>query len=487
MTFAGKACIMQKKIHVGSDRKNGTDGDYVNESDYSAAFAENEKEANLYAARCMRVLAAVIAVIFVLNTLGVFIVPKSIMAVAGIGGIALMLLPSLILRLVKSKNSPRLKLFIMLCCILGISLLSAAMPSHAILAWAVPLVLGCHYYSKRFSYGLLAVSVVCMAASLLIGTYVGEWDSNLLKALQKDGPRVVTDDTIRRVVLFYILPRSLILCGVSIICSTLADRTRKLLERQIKDSADKQQIASELSVATHIQTSMLPRVFPERAEFDICAVMSPAKEVGGDFYDFFMVDDDHLAVVVADVSGKGVPAALFMVIAKTLIKDHVKSATSPDLVFTEVNRLLCEANDEGMFVTAWMGVLGLSTGRLDYVNAGHNPPLLHHAGGGYDYLRTRGGFVLAGLAEMRYRSCSLTLTAGDALFLYTDGVTEATDADRRLYGEERLSAVLNGNRDCAPKELISAVRADLDAFVGDAPQFDDITVLSLRYHGKRHD
>lgn len=458
----------------------------MNETDYSVAFAENEKQANLYVARCMRVLAAVIAVIWLLNVVGVFIVPKTIMAVAGIGGISLMLLPSLLLKLI-NQNSPRLKLYIMLCCILGITLLSAALPSHAILAWAVPVVLGCHYYSKRFSYGLLAVSVVCMAASLLFGTYFGEWDSNLLKSLETDGPRTVTGDTVRRVVLFYILPRSLILCGVTIICSTLADRTRKLLERQIKDSADKQQIASELSVATHIQTSMLPRIFPAfpaQKEFDIYAMTNPAKEVGGDFYDFFLVDDDHLAVVVADVSGKGIPAALFMVIAKTLIKDHAQRGTSPDVVFTEVNRLLCEANDEGMFVTAWLGVLELSTGHLSYVNAGHNPPLLRRAGGGYDYLRTRSGFVLAGVEETRYRSCSLELAPGDALFLYTDGVTEATDAEKQLYGEERLAAALNSHKDYAPKELLSAVRDDVEAFVGQAPQFDDITVLSLCYYGQ---
>ena len=211
---------------------------------------------------------------------------------------------------------------------------------------------------------------------------------------------------------------------------------------------------------------------------------NPAKEVGGDFYDFFLVDDDHLAVVVADVSGKGIPAALFMVIAKTLIKDHAQRGTSPDVVFTEVNRLLCEANDEGMFVTAWLGVLELSTGHLSYVNAGHNPPLLRRAGGGYDYLRTRSGFVLAGVEETRYRSCSLELAPGDALFLYTDGVTEATDAEKQLYGEERLAAALNSHKDYAPKELLSAVRDDVEAFVGQAPQFDDITVLSLCYYGQ---
>ena len=456
----------------------------MSELDYSAAFAENEKEANLYAARCMRVLAVVVAVIWAMNLLHLFIVPPVIMAIAAVGGIVLFLLPTLLLRLL-DRDSPRLKFYILLCCILGITLMSAALPKHAVMAWPAPIILGCHYYSKRFSYRLLAVSVVCMAASLLIGIYVGEWDSNLLYAIDTSGPRVVTANTIRRVVIFYVLPRSLMLCGLTSICTTLADRTRKLLERQIKDSAEKQQIASELSVATHIQTSMLPCIFPafpERTEFDIYATMNPAKEVGGDFYDFFLVDDDHLAVVIADVSGKGVPAALFMVIAKTLIKDHAQQGTQPEEVFTEVNRLLCEANDEGMFVTAWMGVLELSTGHLAYVNAGHNPPLLRH-GGKYEFLRTRSGFILAGMEGMRYRPASLELSPGDAVYLYTDGVTEAANESKQLYGDQRLFDTLNAHADSGPETLLKIVKDDVDAFVGDAPQFDDITMLGLRYLG----
>ena len=457
----------------------------MNEQDYSAAFSQNEKEANFYAARCMRVLAVVVAVIWLMNVFGLFIVPETIMTIAGIGGIAFLMLPGLLLRFI-NQDSKYLKIYIMLCCILSITLLSAALPSHSILAWAIPVVLSCHYYSKRFSWGLLAVSIGCMAASIIIGTYFGEWDSNLLKALQADGPRVVTDVTIRRVVLFYIVPRSLILVGLTIICSTLADRTRELLKMQVRDSMDKQQIASELSVATHIQTSMLPRIFPafpEQKEFDVHASMNPAKEVGGDFYDFFLVDKDHLAVVVADVSGKGVPAALFMVIAKTLIKDHAQRGDSPETVFTEVNSLLCESNDEGMFVTAWIGVLEITTGHLVYVNAGHNPPVLKCADGGYEYLRTRCGLVLAAMEGTRYRENSIELKPGDTLFLYTDGVTEATDANNQLYGEERLISVLNNNKDSMPEKLLAAVNADINKFVGDAPQFDDITMLALRYHG----
>lgn len=258
------------------------------------------------------------------------------------------------------------------------------------------------------------------------------------------------------------------------------------IEDLTRATSEKERIGAELNVATHIQASMLPCIFPafpERPEFDIYASMDPAKEVGGDFYDFFLVDEDHLAVVVADVSGKGVPAALFMVIAKTLIKDHAQTGTPPEEVFTEVNRQLCESNEEGLFVTAWMGVLELSSGRLTFVNAGHNPPLLRQGGGDFAYLRTRPGFVLAGLEGTRYRSGSLILSPGDTLYLYTDGVTEATDSELQLYGEERLQAVLNAGRDLAPRELLAAVKADVDAFAGEAPQFDDITMLALRCQG----
>lgn len=252
-------------------------------------------------------------------------------------------------------------------------------------------------------------------------------------------------------------------------------------------TAEKERIGAELSVATHIQASMLPCIFPafpNRREFDIYATMTPAKEVGGDFYDFFLVDDDHLAVVIADVSGKGVPAALFMVIAKTLIKDHTQSGKPPEEVFTEVNRQLCEANDENLFVTAWMGVLEISTGKLVYVNAGHNPPVIGRKNGETEFLRSRPGFVLSGLDFTKYRAGSLELMPGDLLYLYTDGVTEAMNTAQELYGEERLKRTLDANVSAAPEEIFKAVKKDLDDFVADAPQFDDITMLAMRYLGR---
>ena len=249
-------------------------------------------------------------------------------------------------------------------------------------------------------------------------------------------------------------------------------------------TAERERIGTELNVATHIQKSMLPSIFPAlpgREEFDIYATMDPAKEVGGDFYDFFMVDDSHLAIVMADVSGKGVPAALFMVIGKTLIKDHTAAGKDLGQVFSDVNRLLCESNSEGLFITVFEGVLDLVTGEFNYVNAGHEMPFICRAGGDYAVHKIKPGFVLAGMEEMRYRAESITLAPGDKIFQYTDGVTEATNAENELYGMERLSRVLCENRGRPPAELLPAVKEDIDRFVGQAPQFDDITMLCLEY------
>lgn len=258
------------------------------------------------------------------------------------------------------------------------------------------------------------------------------------------------------------------------------------IENLKKVTAEKERIGAELDVATHIQKSMLPCIFPafpERQEFDIYATMNPAKEVGGDFYDFFMVDDTHLAVVMADVSGKGVPAALFMVIGKTLIKDHTKPGSSLGEVFSAVNNMLCDSNSEGLFITAFEGVLDLVTGEFRYVNAGHELPYIYKAGEGYEAYKIRPGFVLAGMENVRYREGSLQLSVGDKVFLYTDGVPEATDASDQLYGSERLHQILNRNKDATPEQLLKAVKEDVDQFVGEAPQFDDITMLCLEFHG----
>ena len=227
--------------------------------------------------------------------------------------------------------------------------------------------------------------------------------------------------------------------------------------------------------------SALPTNFPKGEEYHIFAEMIAAKEVGGDFYDFYKLNDHTVAFLVADVSGKGIPAAMFMMTAKTIIKDLAESGMSVNEIFTRANDKLCENNDSSMFVTAWMGILDITTGKLQFANAGHNPPLIKRADGSFELLKTRPGFVLAGMDGVRYRAGELTLGAGDRLFLYTDGVPEATNGDNKLYGEDRLLAFMNENCDLEAKALLPALKSDIDAFVDGVPQFDDITMLSFDF------
>ena len=242
---------------------------------------------------------------------------------------------------------------------------------------------------------------------------------------------------------------------------------------------------TELSMARGIQASMLPSIFPafpDREEFDLYASMDPAKEVGGDFYDFYMIDDDHLGVVIADVSGKGVPAALFMMISKTIIQNFATLGIGASEALKKANESLCAQNKMDMFVTAWIGILELSTGRMTCANAGHEYPAVCHDGN-FALLKDRHGFVLGGMEGMKYRDYEIQLRAGDKIFVYTDGVPEATNESGELFGTDRMIEALNTGAKADPKETLSIVRGSVDAFVGNAEQFDDLTMLCLEYRG----
>ena len=267
----------------------------------------------------------------------------------------------------------------------------------------------------------------------------------------------------------------------------MQDNLRGYLENIKRVTAEKERIGAELSVATQIQADMLPRIFPpfpEHKEFEIYATMNPAKEVGGDFYDMFLVDDDHLALVIADVSGKGVPAALFMVIAKTLIKNRAQMGDSPSEVLSTVNEQLCEGNEAELFVTVWLAVIEISTGKGFAVNAGHEHPALKHKDGKWELVKYKHAPAVATMEGMRFKQHEFTLNQGDFLYVYTDGVTEATNADNELFGEDRLLAALNKELDVAPDKLLKNVKSDIDSFVANAPQFDDITMLGIKWHGR---
>ncbi len=255
------------------------------------------------------------------------------------------------------------------------------------------------------------------------------------------------------------------------------------IESLAKVTADKERIATELHVATQIQTSMLPSIFPpfpQHHEFSLYATMNPAKEVGGDFYDFFMTDDAHVVLVIADVSGKGVPAALFMVIAKTLIKNSAQTGASPKVILETVNNQLCENNEAGMFVTVWLGILDIKSGEMVCANAGHEYPAIMRRGGDFELLKDDvHGVALACMEDMPYSEYAVALRAGDTLYVYTDGVPEATNGNNQLFETERMLASLNRHKREPIGDMLVSVRADVDAFVAEAPQFDDVTMLAI--------
>ena len=263
------------------------------------------------------------------------------------------------------------------------------------------------------------------------------------------------------------------------------EKDLSVYEQDLKSAvAREERMNTELSVATDIQSSMLPDAktsFRDRKDFAVSAAMTPAREVGGDFYDFFLIDDDHLGLVIADVSGKGIPAALFMMSSMIIINNFASMGFSPREVLERSNEKICASNELNMFVTVWFGILDLKTGVVTAANAGHEYPALCGAGGDFKLLHDDHGFVLGGIKGMKYEEYTFTMEKGGTLYLYTDGVPEATDASEELYGTDRMLRALSKAADKSPEGLDEALRADIDAFIAGAPQFDDLTTLCVQY------
>jgi sigma-B regulation protein RsbU (phosphoserine phosphatase) len=262
----------------------------------------------------------------------------------------------------------------------------------------------------------------------------------------------------------------------------LSKKTKEYIENLTEITKEKERIGTELSLATQIQASMLPHIFPpfpDRNEFDIYASMDPAREVGGDFYDFFLIDDDHLCMVMADVSGKGIPAALFMMISKTILQSCAMLGVSVAEILAKTNEALCTNNQVDMFVTVWLGVLEISTGRLTAANAGHEYPAIKRADGSFELFKDKHGFVIGGMEGSRYKEYTIDLRKGDKLFLYTDGVPEATNAEEDMFGTDRMLEALNKEANASPEQILKNVKDSVSDFVKDAEQFDDMTMMCI--------
>ena len=266
----------------------------------------------------------------------------------------------------------------------------------------------------------------------------------------------------------------------------MEEQVAQYIENLTTITAERERIGAELDLAKRIQGAMLPHKFPpfpERTEFDVYASMTPAKEVGGDFYDFFLIDEDHLCVLIADVSGKGIPGALFMMASKIILQSCAMLGNSAAEILNKTNEAICSNNQAEMFITVWLGILEISTGRLTAVNAGHEYPVLKVGDGPFEILKDKHGIVVGGMEDIRYKEYELQLEKGTKLFVYTDGVPEATDAQNQMFGSRRMLEALNEKPDAVPQEILENMHRAVDDFVQGAEQFDDMTMLCLDYHG----
>lgn len=365
----------------------------------------------------------------------------------------------------------------------------------------IPILLSVRYFNKKYTMSIAFLSVVIFFAAYLYGANHGMLDLNFVQyspgTVITTNEKMWLDDAVKGIpydkdlmifntMLSNYFVKFLQLVIISVAAVKLVGHCQEVMSKQKKLTETSARIGTELALAEKIQEDMLPNLFPafpERSEFDLYASMNPAKEVGGDFYDFFMIDDDHLGLVIADVSGKGIPAAMFMMFTKNIIANNTMLGKSPAKALMDANEAICANNSEDMFVTVWLGVLEISTGKLTAANAGHEYPAIMTPDGRFELYKDKHGLVVGGMESAKYREYEIILKPGAKLFVYTDGVPEATNSSEELFGTERMVEALNAVRDAKPKKLLEGVRRAVDDFVKEAEQFDDLTMLCLEYIG----
>ena len=462
-------------------------------------FRETEIQANKLAALILFCSGIIIGLILVLTAFGLFLLPMESVFSPLIQALAEVVILIVVCRVVKYR-AWWLKHLLMLAIIFVYARLDCVVTHKAAILMVLPVVLSSRYFSRRVTVFTSLVSTVAFAASAVYGATHGMININIVT--MDEGITLITTggflgDTvknagvsdamlIKNTMLFDYLPKWLMFSIATIVSCNIARRGRDMVVTQHDKDVETARISTELNLATRIQADMVPNIypaFPDRREFDVYATMDPAKEVGGDFYDFFLIDDDHLCLLMADVSGKGVPAALFMMASKIILANNAMIGKSPAQILTDTNAAICSHNREEMFVTVWLGILEISTGKLVAANAGHEYPVVKHGDGSFEVLRDKHGFVIGGMAGMKYKEYELTLEPGSKLFLYTDGVPEATDAESNMFGADRMLEALNEKKDGTTVEILKHVRASVDGFVKDAEQFDDLTMLCMEYRG----
>ena len=462
-------------------------------------FHETEIHANKLGSLILFCSGMILIIILILTALGVFLLPlESVFtpAVQAIVEIAILLA----LCFIAKYDAWWLKPLLLIGLVFVYARLDSILTHKVAILMVVPVVFSSRYFSRKLTIFTSILTTVVFAFSAYWGATHGLININIVtfpagttmvatggflgEAIQNVG---ATDQMlIFNTMVFDYLPRWLMFSIIAIISCNIARRGRDMVVSQHDKDVQSARIESELNLASGIQADMLPNIFPafpDRKEFDIYATMEPAKEVGGDFYDFFLIDDDHLCMIMADVSGKGVPAALFMMASKIILANNAMMGKSPAQILTDTNAAICSNNREEMFVTVWLGILEISTGKLTAANAGHEYPAIKHADGSFELFKDNHGLVIGGMDGIKYKEYTISLEPGSKVFLYTDGVPEATDSQSKMFGVQQMLSALNSDCDASPEATLKNVRAAVDRFVKDAEQFDDLTMLCAEYKG----
>ena len=461
-------------------------------------FWHSEVQANKLVTHVIGLGIALLLTTWLLHVLDIFPMSSTLINMAVWVGIVELSIPYILSHYFKQETW-WLKLVLLASLTLACASADVFLSYKVPLLMAIPVLLSSRYFSRSLTKTIAFLTVILFTLSTIGSVRAGVIDLNVVTLPQDTVITVISrflgnsfraiglDEgmLMRNTLLYSYLPKLLTYILIAVISVNIAERGRAMVLEQAAITQKTSRIESELTLARDIQKGMIPDefpAFPDRTEFDLYAIMKPAREVGGDYYDFALVDNSHLAFVMADVSGKSISASLFMAVAKTLMKSHAKRGLKPSEIFRAVNNTLCDGNKTGLFVTAWMGIIDLNTGKVIYANAGHCPPVIVR-NGVPEVLSCKPCFILGGMENMEYPDFEIKLEKGDIIYLYTDGVTEAENVTNELYGTERLLNVIRGNYNYDMKEFCDNIEKDIHDFEKGNEQFDDLTMLALRYKG----
>ena len=478
----------------------------VRDKSYQKAYYDNEADANKHMSYVNAAAGILALVIWILYLTKVFTIPEHFFVFICILFPAIAILMFIPLFFVKTDviRKPGYKYFILFSLLAVICALNISVPKHSVLFWPFAILIANHYYNPTIGRVIYSVSLVLMLLCMYLGMFFGEFDENLFGGgvIKPDGS-IGTVETFEerwqllhdlmlagnnryvKVLIFYYFPRAMIVSLFFMVSNLLNKRTYKLLDAEIKVHDEQEKSRAELNIAKEIQINTLPDGIVDSKDVEIIGELKAAKEVGGDLYDYVNIDEDHVATLIGDVSGKGVPAAMFMMKTITSFRDFAAPNKTPSEILKQVNAAIFKGNKKSMFVTCFLAILDKKTGKLVYANAGHNPPIIG-SNHNYRYLKCNSGFLLGCFENAAIVDEETTLKPGESLTLYTDGITEARDNEGAFFGEERLLELFNKRDYTCTIELHHSIKDEIAGFVKDAPQSDDITFVTLRYQGGKY-